>query len=104
MKYQVIFHSQAEQDIRISFDWGVRNWGKVEAEQWLRQIYRVCKKRLTQFPDSCPIAPESEEIGVIIRQLVIDRYRVLFTIQEKTVIILYVRGAYIGSTFDEFEE
>jgi hypothetical protein len=64
----------------------------------------VCKKRLSQFPEACPIAPESKEFNRELRQFVIDRYRVIFTIQKDTVKILYVRGAYSGTMFDGVAE
>jgi plasmid stabilization system protein ParE len=94
--YKVEFLPTAKQDLRTSFLWGVDVWGKTQAGQWLNTINTNCKKRLKQFPESCPIAPESKEFGITLRQLVIDRYRVIFTIQEDTVKILYVRGAYVG--------
>lgn len=102
MKYKVIFHTQAILDIEDSFEWGVRNWGKIQAEKWSRRFYTICKKRLSQFPEACPIAPESKELDISIRQLVIDRYRALFVVEGDTVEILYVRGAYSG--FDDDEE
>ena len=81
-----------------------RSWGKKQAEKWARQFYKTCKKRLSQFPEACPIAPESNELDITIRQLVIDRYRALFVVEGDTVEILYVRGAYIGTMFDDDEE
>jgi plasmid stabilization system protein ParE len=104
MKYKVIFHTQAVLDIETSFAWGIRNWGKQQAEKWARQFYKTCKKRLSQFPEACPIAPESKELGIIIRQLVIDRYCALFIVEDDTVEILYVRGAYSGTMFDDVDE
>jgi plasmid stabilization system protein ParE len=104
MKHKIIFHSQAVLDVKTSFDWGVRVWGKNQANKWANQFYKTCKKRLSVFPESCPIAPESQDLGLTIRQLVIDRYRVLFIVEKDTVEILYVRGAYIGSVEDLEEE
>ena len=90
MKYKVIFHSQAILDIETSFNWGLRVWGKTQAKKWANQFYRTCKKRLSQFPESCPIALESKDLGATIRHLIIDRYRALFVIEGDTVEILYV--------------
>ena len=104
MKYKVIFHTQAISDIETSFAWGVRSWGKKQAEKWARQFYRTCKKRLSQFPEACPTAPESRVLDITIRQLVIDRYCALFIVEDDTVEILYVRGAYIGTTDDDEDE
>ncbi len=104
MKHKIIFHSQALLDIEASYHWGVRVWGKKQATKWANQFYKTCKKRLLQFPESCPIAPESEAVGFTIHQLVIDRYRALFVIEDDTVEILYVRGAYIGTMLDDVDE
>ena len=103
-RYKVEFLPSARQDLRASFLWGVNVWGKTPAERWLRKFSATCKNRLTQFPESCPIAPESEELERTIRQLIIDRYRVLFIVQGDTVNILYVRGSYLGAMADEPEE
>lgn len=90
MKYKVIFHSQAILDIETSFNWVLRVWSKTQAKKWANQFYRTCKKRLSQFPESCPIALESKDLGATIRHLIIDRYRALFVIEGDTVEILYV--------------
>ncbi len=98
--YKVEFLPSAKQDLLTSFLWGVNVWGKTKAGRWLNEINSICKKRLKHFPESCPIAPESKEFDLTLRQLLIDRYRLIFTIQENTVKILYVRGAYIGNVED----
>jgi hypothetical protein len=76
-------------------------FGAKRKRKWSRQFHTTCKKRLGQFPESCPIAPESEDLGFAIRQLVIGRYRALFVVEGDTVEILYVRGSYVGSMTDE---
>ena len=103
-RYKVIFHPLAEQDLRTSFGWGVAVWGKTQAKRWLHKFYATCKKRLSRFPESCSIAQDSEDLGRELRQFVIDRYRVIFTIKDDTVIVLYVRGAYVGTLFDDANE
>ena len=100
-RYQVEFLPSAKQDLRTSFLWGVNVWGKTPAERWLRKFSAICKKRLAQFPESCPLAPESEELERTMRQLIIDRYRVVFIVQGDMVSVLYVRGSYLGVGEDE---
>jgi plasmid stabilization system protein ParE len=102
--YKVEFLPTAQQDLRLSFEWGTTVWGKTQAKKWLREFYAACKKRLQQFPESCPIAPESEDLGRELRQFVIGRYRVIFIVKGDTVTILYVRGAYSGTIFDDVDE
>ena len=93
-KYQVILHPDAELDLESSFKWGCRVWGEEEAKLWVRKLRRTFREQLTSMPLACPVAPESEQLNVSIRHLIVDRYRVLFTVAGKTVTILHVRGAY----------
>jgi plasmid stabilization system protein ParE len=104
-KYSVIFHPAAEDDIIASYQWGRRVWGEANAKVWARHLRRTIFTRLGSFPLGCPIAPESEELGTPIRQLVIQRYRVLFIVEKRTVTILHVRGAWLGAVgLREFDE
>jgi len=50
---------------------------------------------LAEFPERCPIAPESARFPFEVRQLLYGRkphlYRILFTIQLDTVYVLHIR-------------
>jgi plasmid stabilization system protein ParE len=94
-KYSVIFHPDAETDIESSYRRGCRAWGEERAKSWARQLHRIIRSRLTSLPLSCPLAPESEDLGVPIRQFIIQRYRVLFIVEKKTATILQVTGPYV---------
>ena len=93
-KYKVLLHPDAELDIESSFKWGCRAWGKENAKLWVRKLRRTFTKQLTLMPLACPVAPESEQLGVSIRHLIVGRYRVLFTVRGRIVTILHVRGPY----------
>ena len=93
-KYNVILHSDAESDIESSFKWGRRVWGEENAKLWVRNLRRAFRKQLSSLPLACPLAPESEQLGVSIRHLIVGRYRVLFTVTGRTVTILHVSGSY----------
>ncbi|HEY4426026.1 MAG TPA: type II toxin-antitoxin system RelE/ParE family toxin [Pyrinomonadaceae bacterium] len=97
-KYKVILHSDAETDISSAFEWGRHAWGEETARTWLRQLYRNLRERLTSTPLRCPVAPESEELGIPVRQLIDGRYRILFIVEKKTVTILHLKGAYVGGS------
>jgi len=92
--YKVILHSDAESDIESSFKWDCRAWGEQNAKLWVRKLRRAIRKHLTSLPLACPLAPESEQLGVSIRHLIAGRYRVLFTVRGRTVTILHVSGLY----------
>jgi plasmid stabilization system protein ParE len=95
-KYKVILHPDAELDIESSFEWGRQAWGEENAKLWVGKLRRTVRKQLTSMPLACPLAPESDELNISIRHLILDRYRILFTVRGRTVTIVHVRGPYIG--------
>ena len=105
-KYAVIFHPDAETDFSASYQWGRRVWGDKRAKAWAQELQRAIKLRLTSLPLSCPLAPESDDLSIAVRQLIVRRYRVLFIVEKKTVTILHVRGPFaagleLGEEVDE---
>ena len=96
-RYVVIFEDSAQANVRESFEWGSRAWGKREARQWARQLRTAVLDQLGAVPKAFPLAPESGEFSEEIRQMIVGRYRVLFTIKGREVHVLHVRGAYVGT-------
>ena len=94
-RYAVVFEESAQADVRRSYDWGWRSWGKKEAQRWLRQLRTAVFRQLSLMPRGFPIAPEDDEFSEEIRQVIVGRYRVLFTIKKRKVHVLHVRGAHI---------
>lgn len=92
-RYAVIFEASAQEDVRRSYDWGCRVWGKKEAQRWVRQLRTAVSKQLSLLPKGFPIAPENDEFAEEIRQMVVGRYRVLYTIRKRKVHVLHVGGA-----------
>lgn len=92
--YTVVFHPDAEVDIASAYKWGCRVWGEARAKTWVRELRHNIESRLTSAPLACPLAPESEDLGLSIRQLIIRRYRVLFIVEKRTATIIHVSGAY----------
>jgi plasmid stabilization system protein ParE len=95
-KYQVVLHPDAETDISSAFEWGRRAWGEEEVRTWVRQLYRHIKTHLTSTPLRCPLAPESGELEMSVRPLIIGRYRILFIVERKTVTVLHLKSSYVG--------
>lgn len=96
-KYRVIIEDSAQVDVQDSYEWGCRVWGKARAGAWARELRTAITKSLAVFPTGFPRAPESDEFEEVIRQMIVGRYRVLFTIKGGRVHVLHVRGAYVGS-------
>lgn len=95
-KYSVIFHPAAEADIQSSYQWGRQVWGDKQASAWARELRNSISSRLTSLPLSCALAPESDDLGIPVHQLVVRRYRILFIVEKKTVTILHVRGPFVS--------
>lgn len=96
-RYVVIFEESAKADVRGSYDWGRRTWGQGEAQKWARQLRNAVLNQLALVPKGFPLAPEDVEFSEEIRQMIVGRYRVLFTIKGLKVHVLHVRGAYEGA-------
>ena len=93
-KYRVLIHPEAEIDITSCYQWGLENWGAEAAKAWAIELRKAISTRLTSLPLACPVAPESDELGITVRQLIFQRYRVLFIVEKRTVTVLHVRGPY----------
>ena len=94
-RYAIVFEATAQADVRGSYDWGCRVWGKREAGRWARELRTAVSKQLSLMPKAFPIAPEDDEFAEEIRQVIVGRYRVLFTIRQHKVHVLHIRGAHI---------
>ncbi len=95
-RYRVIFEESVQENIRDSYNWGCRVWGKPAAQQWVRELRRSAVNHLAVFPKGFPVAPENDEFVEEIRQMIVARYRILFTIKAREGHVLHVRGAYVG--------
>ena len=93
-RYGIVFEVSAQEDVRGSYDWSFRVWGRKEAKRWVRELRTAVSKQLSLVPKSFPLAPEDDEFSEEIRQMIVGRYRVLFTIRKHKVHVLHIRGAY----------
>ena len=94
-RYAVVFEVSAQADVRGSYDWGCRVSGKKEAQRWVRELRTAISKQLSFVPKGFPPAPEDDEFPEEIRQMIVGRYRVSFTIRKHAVHVLHIRGAHI---------
>ncbi|MBE9046853.1 type II toxin-antitoxin system RelE/ParE family toxin [Pleurocapsales cyanobacterium LEGE 10410] len=92
-KYQVIIQSEAEEGIEQAYFW-VSNYSPRQARNWLEGLQKAILS-LEQMPFHCSLAFENNFFEEEIRQLVYGKgknaHRILFTVTEKTVQILFVR-------------
>lgn len=73
---------------------GVDVLGQTRAQRWVRQLRTAVSEQLAVVPKAFPLAPEDDEFSEEIRQMIVGRYRILFTIKGRKVHVLHVRGAY----------
>src|SRR5882762_8977822 len=97
-RYKVVFLPMAMTDMQASYDWGCSVWGTEEANNWVRKMSTACLGKLSNMPERFPLAQEDEQFDVTVRQMIVGRYRVLFTIKAKTVYIFHIQGSYVGNT------
>jgi plasmid stabilization system protein ParE len=95
-RYKVEFSEWAEAELRESIEWGISEWGADATYKWARELRTITIKLLGSFPESQPLAPESEVDNNEIRQLVVRRYRLLYNIEGEVVNILHLRGPFTG--------
>ncbi|OWY71412.1 hypothetical protein B7486_12560 [cyanobacterium TDX16] len=91
MTYRVFLQPEAESGIHQSYDW-LAEQSPTAADDWLSRIEQACNS-LSELPERCPLAPESDFFDVPIRQLICCNHRILFTIDKSVVHVLHVRHA-----------
>jgi len=93
VKYAVLLTSQASLDLEAAALWIAEDFPS-RALRWFDGISTHILK-LADFPTRWPLAPESREFSVEIRQTIYGkrrgRYRVLFTVKNETVYVLHIR-------------
>ena len=92
-KYQIVIQPIAEQGIKEAYYW-VSNYSPRQARNWLEGLHKAIFT-LEQMPRRCSLAFENNFFEAEIRQLIYGKgknaYRILFTVTDKTVQILFVR-------------
>jgi plasmid stabilization system protein ParE len=94
MKYRVRLTARAERDVDEALAWLCEQGAGSAARRWHQRILAAVGK-LERQPERCPLAAESEDLGIELRELIFGRrqgvYRVLFIIERRTVCILHIR-------------
>lgn len=96
MKYTVTVLRNARRDYERILEY-IADRSKPGAAAWAKS-FDTALRRLEEFADSCPLAVEDEHVDFEVREILFKTrrgliYRVLFTIQDNTVVILHVRGS-----------
>ena len=94
MRYNVIITPEAESDLRNAASY-IRRDNPRAARAWLKAA-RQRIKTFAQFPERCPLAPETTSFSEPIRELFYGHgnrgtYRILFVVLDKAVFVLHIR-------------
>ena len=92
---RIVVTAPARQDIQSAYEWWALNRSEDQAIRWYDGIYKAIDS-LKKSPGRCSRASESELLDQDIRQLLYGlsanpTHRILFAIDERTVVILRVR-------------
>jgi plasmid stabilization system protein ParE len=94
MAFRVKPTENAKQNARDILAWLREQQAGDAGLRWFEGLRKAISS-LREFPARCAIAPESKDFPFEVRQLVYGRkphqYRILFTIEGKTVWVLHVR-------------
>jgi plasmid stabilization system protein ParE len=101
--YRVVITVGARTDAVEAFRW-IAEQSSEAAARWYAGFEKAIAK-LATHPERCPVAQEETEIlGITLRQLLYGRrggvYRILFSIENDTVTIHYVRHSARGPIED----
>lgn len=96
MPHAVILSPRARADLRLNAEWMSRNISVRSADRWLAAA-EAAVQSLANHPHQHPEAEEAVEFGIDLRVCLHGRrrqvFRILFTIQGKTVNVLRVAHA-----------
>ena len=97
MTYRIIIEPRAEREIRAAVRWKTESASPTEAARWYNGLVKKID-RLRRQPSRCPLAAENDKFPDEIRELLygrggkrVHKYRIIFTIREDAVHILFVR-------------
>lgn len=94
MAFRVELTAQADRDLSNISEWLQASGAGEAGLRWFLRLEEACQS-LSEFPQRCGLAQESAEFPFEVRQLIYGRkphlYRILFTIESGTVVILHIR-------------
>jgi plasmid stabilization system protein ParE len=105
MTFRIVIEPTAEREIRSAVRWKTENASSTVAARWYNGLIQRIDT-LRRHPSRCPLAAENDRFPEDIRELLYGgggkrthKHRIIFTIREDAVHILYVRH----SARDELE-
>jgi plasmid stabilization system protein ParE len=98
MAYKLKVTRRALAEAYQTYEWLAKD-SPARAARWLQGLFAKIDTLKTN-PERCPLASDNSEFKEEIRELLVGKrrnvHRVLFTIRESTVVILYIRHSARG--------
>lgn len=88
-RFRVRISAAAHKDLRAAYQF-IRQNSPANAARWREELLQTCRS-LESFPHRCPLAREARSFETEVRQLLYGNYRILFTIEERAVVVLHIR-------------
>jgi plasmid stabilization system protein ParE len=96
MTYRIVIEPTAERGIRSAVRWKTEHATPAIAARWYNGLQKKIAT-LRTHPARCPLAAENDKFPIDIRVLIYGRrrdvFRILFTIQDDMVSVLFVHHA-----------
>ena len=99
MAFRIEPTARAKQDLDAILEWLLAQEAGETGLRWFWKLKEAVAS-LSEISQRCPLAPENAEFSFEVRLLLYGRkphqYRVLFTINGETVVILHIRHQHLG--------
>lgn len=96
MAFRVKQALKAKRDLDLILEWLRSQYAGETGLRWFQGLKEAVAS-LSELPQRCPLAPENAEFPFEVCQLLYGRkphvYRILFTIEGDTVVVLHIRHA-----------
>jgi plasmid stabilization system protein ParE len=89
MRYRIIIEQQAYAEMDETYEW-IAQYSPEKATLWYFDMTERIES-LQNNPYRCSLAPESSFFPEEIRQLLFEKYRILFTVRGEEVHVLHIR-------------
>ncbi len=93
MTYRLRVTARAVGEADEAYVWIAEHLSPAQAERWYQGLFKQMET-LTRQPSRCPLAAENPKFPFEIRELLYgkrkNKYRIIFTIRNDDVVVLYV--------------
>lgn len=93
MTFRIEITARAQADADAAYEWIAAHLSPARAERWYQGLFQKIEI-LQHQPLRCPLAAENDKFPEEIRELLYgkrpNRYRIIFTLRDDVVVILFI--------------